>query len=154
METSNQLAKRFKEVYLDGKWIANTNYKDILSDISVIEANKTVENLNSIALLTNHVNYYLEGLIEVFKGNQLTISDKHSFDFDMISTEEEWKNLKDKLEVNANEFADYVSKMSEEKLNSTFVKEQYGTYRRNIEGVIEHSYYHLGQISLIKKLTE
>ena len=26
------------------------------------------------------------------------------------------------------------------------------TYLRNIEGVIEHSYYHLGQISLIRKL--
>lgn len=27
-----------------------------------------------------------------------------------------------------------------------------GSYLRNIEGVIEHSYYHLGQISLIKKM--
>lgn len=153
METSNQLTKRFKEVYLNGKWIANTNYKEILSDISVIKANKKVKSLNSIALLTNHVNYYLEGLIEVFKGNQLTISDKKSFDFVMISTEEEWEHLKNRLEMNANEFANYVSTMPNEKLNSTFVKEQYGTYRRNIEGIIEHGYYHLGQISLIKKLT-
>lgn len=33
-----------------------------------------------------------------------------------------------------------------------FVKQEYGTYLRNIEAQIEHSYYHLGQISLIKKM--
>jgi hypothetical protein len=33
-----------------------------------------------------------------------------------------------------------------------FVDEKYGTLLRNIEGVIEHSYYHLGQIALIRKM--
>lgn len=44
--------------------------------------------------------------------------------------------------------------MPDQKLEEVFVEEKYGTYLRNIEGVIEHSYYHLGQISLIKKLIE
>ena len=42
--------------------------------------------------------------------------------------------------------------MPNDKLEEIFVDEKYGTYRRNIEGIIEHSYYHLGQISLIKKM--
>ena len=42
--------------------------------------------------------------------------------------------------------------MSDDKLTDVFVKEEYGTYHRNINAIIEHSYYHLGQISLIKKL--
>jgi len=42
--------------------------------------------------------------------------------------------------------------MPDKKLNEIFVNEKYGTYLRNIEAVIEHSYYHLGQIVLIKKL--
>ena len=37
-------------------------------------------------------------------------------------------------------------------LAQTFVYEKYGSYLRNIEGVIEHSYYHLGQVSLIRKM--
>ncbi|HBC04915.1 MAG TPA: DUF1572 domain-containing protein, partial [Aequorivita sp.] len=41
----------------------------------------------------------------------------------------------------------------DEKLNEIFADEKYGTYQRNIEGMIEHCYYHLGQISLLKKLT-
>jgi hypothetical protein len=42
--------------------------------------------------------------------------------------------------------------MQDEKLKDVFVEEKYGTYQRNIDGMIEHSYYHLGQIVLIKKL--
>lgn len=46
---------------------------------------------------------------------------------------------------NAEKFANHVESMSDEKLNKIFVDEKYGTYQRSIEGVIEHSYYHLGQ---------
>jgi hypothetical protein len=42
--------------------------------------------------------------------------------------------------------------MPEEKLNQVFVDEKYGTYQRNIDAMIEHAYYHLGQIVLIKKM--
>ena len=34
--------------------------------------------------------------------------------------------------------------MDESMLEHTFVDEKYGTYLRNIEGFIEHSYYDLG----------
>jgi len=44
--------------------------------------------------------------------------------------------------------------MDPDLLDQTFVKEDYGTYYKNITGVIEHGYYHLGQISLIKKLLD
>jgi len=42
--------------------------------------------------------------------------------------------------------------MSEEQLEAIFVDKKYGSYKRNIEGLIEHSYYHFGQLSLIKKM--
>jgi len=37
-------------------------------------------------------------------------------------------------------------------LTDDFTDEKYGTYQRNLIGILEHSYYHLGQIVLIKKL--
>jgi len=42
--------------------------------------------------------------------------------------------------------------MEEAKLDAVFFDAKYGTYQRNLEGVIEHNYYHLGQISFIKKM--
>jgi len=152
MENSSQIAVRFKEVFLNGKWIANTNYIDLLSSVSWKQATHKIGSLNTIAALTYHINYYLAGVLNVFEGGSLEIKDKYSFDLPPINSKEDWVNLLNGLNINAVKFADHIELMSDEKLNEKFVKTEYGTYRRNIEGIIEHSYYHLGQISLIKKM--
>jgi len=54
----------------------------------------------------------------------------------------------------AEEFAGFVERMSDDELKATFVKPAYGTVERNIEAVIEHGYYHLGQIILLRKQIE
>ena len=152
MENSVQLAKRFREVLLDGKWIANTNYEEQLLSITWTEATTKIGSLNTLAMLTYHINYYLAGILNVFEGGELEIRDKYSFDLPEIKVKEDWEKLLEELITNAEKFGKHVEMMSNDELESAFVKEEYGTYRRNIEGVIEHSYYHLGQVSLIKKM--
>lgn len=152
MKHSKQLTKRFTDLFLDGKWIANTNYREQLTAISFEVAIKQIEDLNTIAKLTYHINYYLKGILNVFNGGDLEIRDKYSFDLPVMITETDWENLVNELIRNATIFAEHIEAMSIEKLESPFVDEKYGSYRRNIEGVIEHSYYHLGQIVLIRKL--
>jgi hypothetical protein len=90
--------------------------------------------------------------MQVLEGGELEIRDKYSFDMPPIKTEEEWKSLKDRLNQNAEKFATLVEQMSDEDLAKPFVKPEYGDYQRNIEGILEHSYYHFGQLSLIKKM--
>lgn len=153
MTTANQLANRFREVLINGKWIANTNCQKVLLEVSLEQATTKVNNLNTIHALTFHINYYVAGLINVFEGGDLKIKDKYSFDCPELKNEEEWILLKKELILNAENFANHVEQLSNSKLQSNFVKKEYGTYQRNIEAIIEHSYYHLGQISLIKKLT-
>ncbi len=152
MKRNQYLAMRLRELFLDGQWIANTNYKDLISDLTVEQATRKVGNVNTIAALVYHINYYLSGLIPVMDGGALEISDQDSFDLPAISTDKEWKAMVDTLLFNAEKFADKVEYMPDEQLDSPFVNVKYGNYYRNIEGVIEHSYYHLGQISLVKKL--
>ena len=152
MENPNQIANRFREVLLNGTWIANTNFKDQLSQVSWEQATHKIGALNTIAALTYHINYYIAGVLNVFEGGALEIRDKYSFDLPEISSQEAWEKLLNELFTNSEKFAKHLDRMSDEKLESTFVEEKYGTYRRNIEGMIEHSYYHLGQISLIKKM--
>ena len=154
MENSNQLAIRFRGVILDGKWIANTNYKDQLLKVSWKEATHKIGTLNTIAALAYHINYYIAGVLNVFEGGALEIRDKYSFDLPEIKSEEDWQTLLNRMWTNAEQFASQVEGMSEGQLDASFVEEKYGNYRRNIEGVIEHSYYHLGQILLIRKLLE
>lgn len=152
MEPSKQLAKRFREVLLDGKWIALTNFKDQLFKVDWKQATKKTGSLNTIAALTYHVNYYISGVLNVFEGGKLEIRDKYSFDLPPILSKAEWDNLVNDLLSNSEKFATHIEQMSTEQLEAPFVDEQYGSYRRNIEGMIEHSYYHLGQISLLRKL--
>lgn len=146
------LANRLREVLLNGHWIANTNYKEQLLSVTWEQATQQILNLNTIAALTYHVNYYLAGVLNVFNGGALEIRDKFSFDLPVIKSQREWKQLVDTFLTNSEKFASHVAQMTDEKLDAIFVDEKYGTYLRNIEAIIEHSYYHLGQISLLKKM--
>lgn len=146
------IAGRLREVFLNGRWIANTNYKEQLHSINWQQATRKIADLNTIAALTFHINYYLEGLLSAFETGKLEISDRYSFDLPTINNEADWNSLVAGFLYNAERFADYIGEMKDASFDEPFIDEKYGTYLRNIEGVIEHSYYHLGQISLVRKL--
>ncbi|KFE98550.1 hypothetical protein IX39_14035 [Chryseobacterium formosense] len=152
MSTTSQLAKRFREVLLDGKWIANTNFKDQLSDVTWEQVTTKIGSLNTVAMLAFHIDYYIAGLINVFEGGDLEIRDQFSFDLPPIESQKQWEELLNKLWDDAEKFASLLEQMPDSKMNEVFVDQKYGTYLRNIDGMIEHCYYHLGQITLIKKL--
>ncbi len=152
MGRTKELANRLTEVLLNGHWIANTNYKSQIENLTWEQATQKIGTLNTIAALTFHVNYYLAGINNVFNGGELEIRDKFSFDIPPIESERDWKSLIYEFITNSEIFVNGVLTLKDSKLDEAFVDEKYGTYLRNIEGVIEHSYYHLGQISLIKKM--
>ena len=151
METY-QIAKRFREVILNGTWIANTNYKEQLISLNWEVATTKINFLNSIAILAQHIHYYINGINNVFKGGTLEIKDKYSFDFPIINSQNEWESFLNRFWHDTEEFALLIEQMPDEKLKQVFIDEKYGNYQRNVEAMIEHSYYHLGQIVLIKKL--
>ena len=94
----------------------------------------------------------MAGVLHFFEEGKLEIKDKYSFLASEIVSKDDWISLKNNLFENAEKFANYIEQLSNEELDSVFVDEKYGSYYRNIEGMIEHSYYHLGQISLINKI--
>ena len=152
MKQSILLAKQFRGVYLEGKLVAFTNLKDQLSNVTWQQATTKIGSLNTIATLAFHINYYVAGLVDVFEGGPLSIRDKYSFDLPPITSKKDWENLLDKIWSDGEKFADLVEQMPDEKLSEVFVKEDYGNYQKNIYTIIEHSYYHLGQIVLLRKL--
>ncbi len=152
MKKTDQIANRFQEVILNGTWVANTNYKEQLSNLNWEIATTKFKSLNTIADLAQHIHYYISGINNVFKGGTLDIKDKFSFDFNLINSQIGWEAFLLRFWKDSEEFAYLIKQMSDEKLNQVFVDEKYGTYQRNIDAMIEHSYYHLGQIVLIKKI--
>jgi len=153
MTLNQQLGKQIKDLFLSGQWIGpDLNLKAQLDDVDVTMANARYESLNTIALLAFHLNYYLEGVINVFKGGTLDIRDKYSYDMPAVTSQEEWETMRANIYRNAEYFIYLVEKMPTSQLTDDFTDPKYGTYQRNLIGILEHSYYHLGQIVLIKKL--
>ena len=151
MNNSSLIAKQVRDAHFGGNW-TGVNLMDTLADISWEEATKKIYSLNTIAALVFHMNYYVDAVLNVLHGEPLTASDKYSFDAPPIHSGGDWKKLIDKTWRQARELAELIDKLPDTKLNETFADEKYGTYYRNLHGIVEHIHYHLGQIALIKKL--
>ena len=124
MNLTKQIAKQFREVHLNGTWVASTNLKDQLEGMDWKIATTKIASLNTIAALTFHINYYVAGLVKVFEGGPLDIRDKFSFDLPPIESQEDWDNLLSKTWKDGERFADLVEQMPDEQLGQGFVDEK------------------------------
>ncbi|HEX2616896.1 MAG TPA: DinB family protein, partial [Flavobacteriales bacterium] len=145
------IAKHFRDVHFGGNW-TTVNVKDALAGVTWQQSITKVHDLNTIATLLFHVNYFVAAALQVLKGGPLDAHDKYSFDHPPISSQADWQRMVDKALDEAEQFAALVEQLPEEKLWADFTDPKYGTYYRNIHGIIEHTHYHLGQIVVIKKM--
>jgi hypothetical protein len=151
MNLTGQLAKHLRDVHFGGNW-TTSNLKDTLADVTWQEATANVYSFNTIATLVYHTHYYIDALLRVLKGEPLDAKDAYSFNHPPIQSQDEWNNLLNKTWATAENAALLIEQLPESRLDEYFTDEKYGSYYRNIQGIIEHMHYHLGQIVLIKKL--
>ena len=151
LTTSGEIAKLFRDFHYGGNY-TGVNLKNTLEGLTWDQATKKIESFNTIAALVFHINYYVSVVLKVMEGGPLTGSDKISYDAPSVNSQKDWENLLDRVWKDAERFATLVEQFPEDKLNEAFANEKYGTWYRNLHGVIEHSHYHLGQIVLIKKI--
>lgn len=151
LELHKQLAKHVREVFFGGNW-TSVNVKQTLSDIDWKMATKKTNEFNNIGVLVFHIDYYIKAVLKVFKGGALDAHDKYSFDLPPITNEEEWHKLIETTLADAEELAKEVEKLNDQQLSSDLADPKYGSKYRNIQGIIEHTHYHLGQIALLKKM--
>lgn len=144
------IADHIKQVYIGGNWTA-VNLRDTLDGVGWEMATKKVESFHSIAELVYHMNYFVTVVLKVLYGEPLKGDDAVSFDCPPINSEADWKALQKKVFEEVEEFAVLVAALPEEQLWELIGDSKYGTYYRNLHGIIEHCHYHLGQIVLIKK---
>jgi len=126
--------------------------KDTLSDVDWKQATTKIDSFNTLATLVFHTNYYVEILIQVLERGPLDGNDKLSFDHPPINSEEDWQKLLQNSWAKAEKLATLIEQLPDEKLLRDFVDPKYGSYYRNINGIIEHSHYHLGQMVILKNL--
>jgi len=153
MHLTEELAKHLRYVHFGGNW-TTSNLKDNLKNVTWQQATTKLQSFNTIAALVFHINYYINAVEKVLAGETLQASDKYSFDVPPINSERDWNLLLEKSWTDAENFALRIEKLPDSILSENFTAEKYGSYYRNIQGIIEHSHYHLGQIVILKKLLQ
>lgn len=145
------IAKHMRDVHFGGNWTVS-NFKDVLSDVTWEQATTKVDSFNTIATLVYHTHYFVHAVLNVLRGNPLDAHDKFSFDHPPIQSQKDWDSFLKKVWQEAEELSQHIEQLPEEQLWDDFSDKKYGNYYRNLNGIIEHAHYHLGQIVLIKKL--
>lgn len=151
MEIANHLSKHLHDVHFGGNW-SDVNLEALLEGLTWQQATHSFYDLNSIATLVFHTNYYIAAVSKVLEGEPLKASDSDSFKLPHITSETDWEALKNKAYADAKHFSVLIQSIPTETLWQEFEKPEYGNYFRNIQGIIEHTHYHLGQIAIIRKM--
>ncbi|HLX93571.1 MAG TPA: hypothetical protein VKR32_17935 [Puia sp.] len=151
MTITDQIAKNLKAFYAGENW-TSSDLKSQLSGVTWQQAVTKIDSFNTIASLVYHINYYVVAVSNVLRGTPLESHNKYSFDVPSIQSAEEWDFLVKKVFDDAEVLAGLILQLPEADLWKTFVDKKNGNYYENIAGVIEHNYYHLGQIVILKKM--
>jgi len=151
MSFTQQFAKHFRDFHF-GPSLTGSNLKEALEGVNFQMATTKVHDLNTIALLVFHINYYVSAVLKVLQGEELDAHDKYSYHMPPIESEADWQQMLDSCFSEAEAFAALVEAMPEARLKEFMALEKYGNWFQNLLVLQEHSYYHLGQIVLIKKI--
>lgn len=151
MHIASQIAKHLRDVYFGGNW-TSVNLKQTLADVDWQQAVQQPADANTIATLVYHMSYYVSAVKKVLEGAPLNASDKLSFDHPEIASQQQWEDFLQHTWAEAEAFAVLIAQLPDSRLEENFTDEKYGTYYRNLQGIVEHCHYHLGQIVMVKKM--
>lgn len=150
MHLPTELAKHLRDVHFGGNW-TSVNLHDTLADVRWEEATTVVPGFHPVATLLYHVNYFVGAVLGVLRGGPLTAKDAYSFDCPTITSAAEWAALRQRAWDEAEALATLVEQLPESRLGEDFVDAKYGSYYRNLQGLVEHAHYHLGQLVVLKR---
>lgn len=148
---SQHVALHIRGIFFGGNW-TGANIKEHVSGLTWQQAVTNIDSFNTIASIVFHIHYYVAAVINELQGSPINAKDAYSFDHPPITCQEDWERLLNQVWLDAETFIQLVEKLPEERYWQSFSNEKHGIYFRNIHGIIEHSHYHLGQITILKRL--
>ncbi len=110
MKNVAQIAKHFRDVHFGGNW-TSVNLRDTLKDVTWQEATYKREGFNTTAVLTFHINYFVDATLKVLEGGPLDAHDKFSFTHPPITSEADWQRMLEKVWSDAERFATLVEQL-------------------------------------------
>ena len=151
MNICEQVAAHINDAYNGNNW-TEVNLANTLADVNYTEAiTVTKASPNTIAMLVHHLKFYNEIVLKRLQGSNPKLSNANGFDIPLIENEEQWKQLVEDCLQSAKKLAEATTVFPAEKLGS-IPNDGHTTMYKNLHGIAEHAHYHIGQITIIKKL--
>jgi hypothetical protein len=153
MKITELIAENLLNVVDGGNW-TEVSILDVLLDVSYLEANtKTPASENTIASLVHHLKFWNGVIVQRIQNRDPEIPAVNGFDVEAPASEKDWQLLIEQTKNSFTVLADAIKQFQPERLNAptNFGK---STFSKNIFGIVEHAYYHLGQIVILKKFVK
>lgn len=151
MKINEEIARQLLEMYNGSNW-TEVCLKSTLSDVSFSEATTlTRASKHNIAEITHHITYYVRVVEHRLLGTNFDPSHAESFRLKNLEGDIDWQQQLSLLEHAIQDLADAVTKMDDSRMGDALKPTGDSVYK-SLHGVIEHCYYHLGQIVSVKKL--
>lgn len=148
------ISKRLNQVFQDDPWYGES-IMDVLENLNIDDVNKIPrEDFNSIARIVLHMITWREFAIKSFQGDDsfnVQQNDANDWKEITITTEQEWESLLRKLKETQSNILSILQASQDSILNQKVPTRTY-SIEYLLEGIIQHDVYHLGQITLVKKL--
>ena len=151
MKESKRIIKSFEYLYNGEPWIG-VNIVDTLEKITAEQAGKKIAiNHNSIWEITNHMISWRLNVLQRVKGKTMVSPDNNYFEPVIDQSAIAWESTLEQFKVSQRQWIDFLKILSENDFEKVY-KNNSMTYYENIQGIIQHDAYHLGQITLLSKL--
>jgi uncharacterized damage-inducible protein DinB len=151
MKITERIAAHILEVHEGNNW-TEVDVRTTLSDVSLKEATmRTKASVNSIASILQHLTFWNRVIVKRVNGIIVAVTADNGFSGPFLHDEEDWNRLKADNISSAYELAEAIRNFDEARLEQPILPEHASAYK-NLQGSVEHVYYHLGQIVILKQL--
>lgn len=150
MSLPTTLARHFRQAYTGGSF----SERYLAAELRALDhrqATTSVRGANTVAALAYHLHFYVAGMQSALTGGELDTRDNASWDTPAVETEAAWRDVIDATLTTGEAFAKTLETLSEDALHEPFYAPTNSSTLVNALGVLEHVYYHLGQVVLLRR---
>jgi uncharacterized damage-inducible protein DinB len=153
MKETGRISNLVKALYNGHPWL-DVNLMDNLSKIPWQKAGgKAHPRLNSIWEIVNHLVSWRLNVLRRVQGEVIKTPPDNYFTPVADQNEKAWLRTLDNLQASQEAWVQFLEQAEDSILENTYPVNNM-TYYEQIQGIIQHDAYHLGQIVLLAKMQE
>ena len=150
MTLPQHLGHHFRQAYFGGSF-SERHLAGELREMPLAQAGRRVNDGNSVLAIVFHLHFYVRGVASVLAGGPLDTRDHASWETPVVDTEAAWRQFVEEVLAEGEVLAKALEGLDEEAIWQPFYRPTNRPTLTNALGVLEHVYYHLGQIVLLGK---